>query len=134
MRIIGINHDELTTRIGSRAMAGLTFQFKHCLNKRYPIGTHEDNAGGWGVSELRARMNQGGDIWNTVPVDLQGQIATVKKYYGPTYNSTSADVSISEDQLFLASYFEHAGSVWSNWSFAAWLANEGTHTNTTTAR
>ena len=123
VRIIGINHDELAS---SSSKAGLTFQFKNLLNEKYPMNTSGIDAGSWGVSELRARMNQGGDIWSMVPADLQRQIATDKKYYGSDCTSTSAEVSTSKDQLFLASYFELTGSVWSGWSSRLWLANEGT--------
>ena len=126
VRVIGINHDDLATATGGRTKAGLTFQFKNLLGTSgYPMNTSNTNSGGWGSSALRTNMNSGA-IWSMVPTDLQSQIVTVKKYYGSTYNSTSSAVSTSNDKLFLASYFELMGSVYSGWSSYAWLANEGT--------
>ncbi|WP_290996350.1 leucine-rich repeat protein [Gordonibacter sp.] len=133
VRIIGIYHDEKT----SGGKAGLTFQFKNLLNTTYRMNSTNTNTGGWGASELRARMNPGTDsvangtddnaIWNQVPSDLQNAIAPVKKYYGPTYSSTASTVSTSNDSLFLASYREHSNTIYSGGNYAGkgWISAEG---------
>ncbi|MDJ1651711.1 MULTISPECIES: leucine-rich repeat protein [Gordonibacter] len=146
VRIIGINHDELSEPAADDCKtAGLTFQFVNLLNTPYSMNSLlvEDsatNAGGWGASELRANMNPGKDnpfygsdtdaIWGQVPKDLQDSIAVVKKYYNTTWDSKDdSTVAISSDKLFIASYYEHTGSVYTGnngWLHAQpWLVCEG---------
>ncbi len=143
VRIIGVNHD---TKSDNSGTAGLTFQFVNCLephdlddwgyNKgyRFNAGTSSfnTNAGGWGASELRARMNPGKDsvaygtddnaIWSMVPGELQDAVVEVEKRYA---QSSDADtVVVSPDKLFVASYSELvASSYWSD-SYP-WTSQEG---------
>ncbi|MDJ1650876.1 leucine-rich repeat protein [Gordonibacter faecis] len=129
VRIIGINHDELSERSADgRSKAGLTFQFVNLLDQTYEMNpTSVTNTGGWGASGLRRKMNPGGEIWNMVPVDLRKEIAQVLKAYGPTWNAQYSIVEYSQDYLFLASYRELSDSVYTGGSFAgrAWLTAEG---------
>lgn len=125
VRLIGINHDKKSS--GDKK-AGLTFQFKNLLSAKHTMNPTNANAGGWGASVLRDKMNPGGnidEIWDIVPAELQDVIEVVDKAYGPVYNDKTAAVSISHDKLFLASYLEHAGSVYSSWSSYQWLSKEG---------
>ena len=125
VRVIGINHDDLVTTAGGRTKAGLTFQFKNLLEgNECQMNLTNTNEGGWGSTELRKNMNSG-DIWNTVPSKLQDAIVPVKKYYGADSKSTADIVSASNDSLFIASYYEHTGSVFDAWSSYQWLAKEG---------
>ncbi|MFW4356052.1 leucine-rich repeat protein [Gordonibacter sp.] len=146
VRIIGVNHDDRADT-DSPAKAGLTFQFKECLaandvdpwdnsfGYRFNAGTKTDNynEGGWGASELRARMNpeidttlkHGDDdnaIWNLVPTDLQDVIAPVNKKYALS-SAEDATVTTSRDSLFIASYSELVPS--SYWTSYPWTADEG---------
>ena len=143
VRIIGVNHDAKSDNSGT---AGFTFQFVNCLephdsddwgyNKgyRFNAGTSSfnTNAGGWGASELRARMNPGEDsvangtddnaIWNMVPGELQDAIVEVGKKYAQSSDANT--VAVSPDKLFVASYSELvAKSYWSD-SYP-WTSQEG---------
>ena len=138
VRIIGMYHDE--KKDGGKA--GLTFQFINLLNKPYQMNSlANNNAGGWGASELRANMNPEKDnllygddenlIWDLVPTDLQDSIEVVKKYFNMAYDSKDdSSVTASDDKVFLASYYELTGSVWTGgtaWNDAqSWLSKEGT--------
>lgn len=121
VRIIGINHDAKSDGYGT---AGLTFQFKNLLDMAVPVNSENTNLDGWATSSLRDSMN-GGDIWNSIPTELQAALVRVNKEYGADSDSTAATVRVSPDNLFLASYFEHTGSVPSGWSSYQWLAEEG---------
>ncbi|WP_365994506.1 leucine-rich repeat protein [Gordonibacter sp.] len=141
VRVIGINHDELSEPIGGRTVAGLTFQFKNLLNESYAMNSELDgenptNAGGWGASELRARMNPGIDeniaygsddnaIWRQVPIDLQDNIVKVKKKFSRSSAGGAGDVAISDDKLFLATHYEYSGTVYKDWGGYSWLFQEG---------
>ena len=139
VRIIGINHDKKA----DNTKAGLTFQFVNLLNTTYKTNSKVRivNNGGWGASELRARMNPGTDnppygtddneIWNMVPKDLQDSITTVKKDFNTTWDCTDATkVTTSSDKLFLLSYYELAGSIATSANLwirsQPWLIKEGT--------
>ena len=141
IRIIGINHDKLVERTADgRTVAGLTFQFKDLLKTMYPVNSKKDandwgvNSGGWGESELRARMNPGTDtvvygtddneIWDSVPNDLKNNIETVIKKSSP-HGSKTAIATTSNDNLFIASYYELGGSVKSGWETYIWMTEEG---------
>ena len=122
-RIIGIAHDDLADGSGK---AGLTFQAIHSLAKAYRMNATATNTGGWEASELRASMNSG-EIWNLLPADLQGSIATVNKM---THNVSGSDVNknvaVTEtnDELFILSYAEYVPtSCWA--SSYPWTAQEG---------
>ncbi|WP_290994537.1 leucine-rich repeat protein [Gordonibacter sp.] len=138
LRIIGINHDELATKSNDgRTVAGLTFQFIDVLNFEYPMKTASGfgNSGGWGMSELRERMNPGDGstsgvadddiVWNMVPSDLQDSIEVVAKRYGGYWDSTADSVWSSEDKLFLASYSELVGVIDESYKNKLWLSQEG---------
>lgn len=125
VRVIGINHDNLSTPTDDYTEAGLTFQFVNCLNTAYAMNASDINSGGWANTELRTNLNTG-TIWNTIPAAQQNAFKTVKKYYNPTYNSTSAAVSVSNDKVFIASYCELGGNnQHSSFNNRPWIDLEG---------
>lgn len=123
VRVIGINHDDLTTAVGGRTKAGLTFQFATLMNGRYQFNSNNTISGGWGASELRANMNpsslpnvdgvvHGDDtdsIWKTIPEALQQAFKTVSKPFSSTYKGAGTQ-AYSNDKVFVPSYWELGGS------------------------
>ncbi len=137
--IIGVLHDDKA----SGGKAGLTFQFKNLLSGTYQMNIAPDiSTGGWGQSQLRARMNPASlpnqdnviansnsssdddAIWNQVPADLQNSIEVVKKKYQPAYNGSISTITTSNDKLFIASWPELISG--SKWGSTHWSTQEGT--------
>ena len=122
-RIIGINHDDLADGSGK---AGLTFlATSTTISSR--MNATDTNAGGWGKSELRGKMNSG-EIWNLMPSDFQSKVKSVKKLtnnVGGGSANKNAAVTATSDKLFLLSYSEIVPtSYWA--SSHPWTSNEGT--------
>ena len=122
-RIIGINHDDLADGSGK---AGLTFlTTSTTISSR--MNATDTNAGGWGKSELRGKMNSG-EIWNLMPSDFQSKVKSVKKLtnnVGGGSANKNAAVTATSDKLFLLSYSEIVPtSYWA--SSHPWTSNEGT--------
>lgn len=124
VRLVGINHDILTTPVDRRTKAGLTFQFVNLLESIYPMNGSNSNSGGWGSSALHASMNDG-EIWDMVPSELRDALVQVEKSYGSESTSTSSSVSVSHDTLFLMTYYEYTGAVFDGWSKYRWVTEEG---------
>lgn len=125
VRVIGVNHDDLTTPTDGRTKAGLTFQFVNQLNENYSVNNLNTSSGGWGASELRTTMNSG-TIWSNIPSDQQQAFKTVSKPYSST-DSGAGTQAYSNDKVFLASYWELGGSLYSSWSSHTYLSTkEGT--------
>ena len=121
-RIIGINHDDLADGTGK---AGLTFlTTSTTISSR--MNATDTNAGGWGKSELRGKMNSG-EIWNLMPSDFQSKVKPVRKLTN-NVNGTdkNAAVTVTSDKLFLLSYSEIVKTPWSGWSAYSWIGKEGT--------
>ena len=93
------------------------------------MNSSNTNSGGWGSSAGRTTLNS--TIYNNFPSDLRAVIQQRHVPYGPTYNSTSASVSYTDDYLWLLNYNEVYGAfnAWQkeNWSSAErpWIDNEG---------
>ena len=122
-RIIGIDHDDLADGTGK---AGLTFlTTSTTISSR--MNATDTNAGGWGKSELRGKMNSG-EIWNLMPSDFQSKVKSVKKLtnnVGGGSANKNAAVTATSDKLFLLSYSEIVPtSYWA--SSHPWTSNEGT--------
>ncbi|MDB1909369.1 DUF6273 domain-containing protein [Collinsella aerofaciens] len=122
-KIIGINHDDLADGSGK---AGLTFlTTSTTISSR--MNATDTNAGGWGKSELRGKMNSG-EIWNLMPSDFQSKVKSVKKLtnnVGGGSANKNAAVTATSDKLFLLSYSEIVPtSYWA--SSYPWTSNEGT--------
>ena len=122
-RIIGINHDDLADGSGK---AGLTFlTTSTTISSR--MNATDTNAGGWGKSELRTKMNSG-EIWNLMPSDFQSKVKSVKKLtnnVGGGSANKNAAVTATSDKLFLLSHSEIVPtSYWA--SSYPWTSSEGT--------
>ena len=122
-KIIGINHDDLADGSGK---AGLTFlTTSTTISSR--MNATDTNAGGWGKSELRAKMNSG-EIWNLMPSDFQSKVKSVKKLtnnVGGGSANKNAAVTATSDKLFLLSHSEIVPtSYWA--SSYPWTSSEGT--------
>ena len=120
-RIIGMNHDDLTDGSGK---AGLTF-LTTSTGIRSRMNATDTNAGGWGKSELRGKMNSG-EIWNLMPSDFQSKVKSVRKI---TNNVSAVDknaaVTVTSDKLFLLSYSEIVPTSYLAPSYS-WTSSEGT--------
>lgn len=118
VRVVGINHDDLTRPEDGRTKAGLTFQFKNLMKEVRGMSSGSSSVGGWGKSQLRADMNPGIDedsvspdtnaIWNTIPLGQQSAFKTVKKQFSSTHTEPGTAAS-SDDKVFIASFKELAG-------------------------
>lgn len=120
-RIIGINHDDMADGSGK---AGLTFHTTSSgISSR--MNATDTNAGGWGASELRAKMNSG-EIWNLMPADFQSKVKTVTKLTNNVGGmDENAAVTATSDKLFLLSYSEIVPT--SYWAESdPWTSFEGT--------
>ena len=122
-KIIGINHDDLADGSGK---AGLTFlTTSTTISSR--MNATNTNAGGWGKSELRTKMNSG-EIWNLMPSDFQSKVKSVKKLtnnVGGGSANKNAAVTATSDKLFLLSHSEIVPtSYWA--SSYPWTSSEGT--------
>lgn len=112
LRIIGLNQDVAANSAEGYvegATVGLTFQFFSVIDG-YLVSGSGDNTGGWegnGMKALRSGLNAGGKYYDAM--GIKDSIVTVKKAYGPTYNSTSTDVSFSSDKMFVLSWYELTG-------------------------
>ena len=107
VRIIGFNHDELTSGDG---FAGITFMAVNSINKPYYNGNNDGESStyvpGWANSHLRTKMQEGGEIYNLLPTELTTQLQSVTKHSleGWTSESSySSDLKTTNDKLFLLS-------------------------------
>ena len=120
-RIIGINHDDLADGSGK---AGLTFlTTSTTIFSRMNATT--TNIGGWGASELRAKMNSG-EIWSLMPSDFQSKVKPVWKLTNNVGGKGGKDavVTATSDKLFLLSYSEIVPT--SHWASSyPWTSSEG---------
>ena len=93
------------------------------------MNSSNTNSGGWGSSAGRTTLNS--TIYNNFPSDMRAVMQKRHVPYGPTYNSTSASVSYTDDYLWLMSYHEVYGLITSAYSSSydmntyKYLANEG---------
>ena len=113
VRIIGLNHDDKSDGSGK---AGITFQFANLPMATYRMNATRSSKGGWGASELRARMNPGvgsgvdgvddNVIWNQMPISLHNALLPVEKNYWNGGSLSGAAIASSSDHMFLLSYYE----------------------------
>ena len=119
VRIIGINHDTLTTPQGGRTKAGLTFQFAELLKYPMRMNSTATSTGGWGSCAVRSALNtSSGAVRKQAPAAFLEDIKWVKK----PYHNRSALTSIS-DSLFLVSLQELTGTIA---NFGGAYSGEGT--------
>lgn len=121
MRIIGINHDTLSSDHTSKA--GLTLQMVNCLATLYRMNDSNTNAGGWQSSKMKVTTMP--TLLALLPDEWQAVIKTVdkKSANGGSLNY-SATVTTSEN-LFLLAGVEIFGSS-DSYGYAQDGANEGT--------
>ena len=108
VRILGFNHDTLTTSTAygtatATGKAGISFEYVDFLTTGY-MNSNGYNTNGWGACELRSTLNS--TTYNSL--SIKNKIKRVQKEFIPTYNSASK--STSSDYIWLLS----CGEIWNN--------------------
>ena len=108
VRILGFNHDTLTTSTAygtttATGKAGISFEYVTFLTSA-SMNSSNTNSGGWGSSALRSTLNS--TTYNSL--SIKNNIKQVEKEFIPTYNSASK--SPSSDYIWLLS----CGEIWNN--------------------
>jgi hypothetical protein len=117
LQIIGFKHDDLADGSGK---AGMTLYMKDCLATRYYMNWKSTNAGGWGGSDMRTRMDT---FYSYLPVELQTGIkAVIKK---TSKGSCSDTIETTTDKLFLLSHIEVMGTNYGSTTVMESYAGEG---------
>ena len=106
-QIIGFDHDNLTTKDGTRTKAGITFQMVDCLNTTYSMNGSNTNSGGWNGSTMRTSTMA--TLLNQLPAALKNVLKSVNKLSGTGDESTSG-TQTTHDKLFLLSEVEIFGT------------------------
>ena len=106
-QIIGFDHDNLTTKDGTRTKAGITFQMVDCLNTTYSMNGSNTNSGGWNGSTMRTSTMA--TLLNQLPAALKNVLKSVNKLSGTGGGSTSG-TQTTHDKLFLLSEIEVFGA------------------------
>ena len=106
-QIIGFDHDDLTTKDGTRTKAGITFQMVDCLNTTYSMNGSNTNSGGWNGSAMRTSTMA--TLLNQLPAALKNVLKSVNKRSGTGGGSTSG-TQTTHDKLFLLSEVEIFGT------------------------
>ena len=106
-QIIGFDHDNLTTKDGTRTKAGITFQMVDCLNTTYSMNGSNTNSGGWNGSTMRTSTMA--TLLNQLPAALKNALKSVNKLSGTGGGSTSG-TQTTHDKLFLLSEVEIFGT------------------------
>ena len=110
VRILGFNHDILTTKTAydgettATEKAGISFEYVTFLTTAQMNGS-STNSGGWGSCALKGTLN--GTTYNSL--SIKSYIKQVQKEYIKTYNSASSK-TYSSDYLWLLS----CGEIWNN--------------------
>ena len=112
LQIWGFNHDDLSDNDGK---AGITIGMKNLLSTTYQMNSTHTNANSWGNSQLRldAIMN----IMPQLPIELQAVIKLVNKT--TTAGNQLSDLIITQDRLFLFSFFEIRGKGYADFATIA---------------
>ena len=108
--IVGFDHDNLTTPIGVRTKAGITFQLKDCLATTYPMEASDINTNGWGGCVMRQTTMA--TLFNQLPSALRDAIKHVNKL--TSAGNQSSNILTSSDRLFLLSEMEVFGTITSS--------------------
>ena len=105
-RIIGIDHDDLADGSGK---AGLTF-LTTSTNIVSHMNATDANAGGWGKSEMRGRLNSG-NLWALLPAEIQSKAKAVTKMTDNQGGGSAGTPSATTDRIFLLSSTEVYGDL-----------------------
>lgn len=106
-QIIGFDHDNLTTKDGTRTKAGITFQMVDCLSTTYYMNSSNTNSGGWNGSYMKKTVMT--TLLNQLPAALKNVLKSVNKLSGTGGGSTSG-TQTTNDKLFLLSEVEIFGT------------------------
>ena len=105
--IIGFDHDvPVDIATYGRSKAGITWQLKNCINRKYQMNSINDNSGGWASCAMRTSTMA--TLLSQLASDLKNAIVKVKKFTYTGYQSTTT--STTNDFLFLLSEVEIFGS------------------------
>lgn len=109
VKIIGFDHDTLTTSDGSRTKAGITFMRMSGSSETLinSMNRSATNDGGWKDSYMRTSVLSG--HISSLPADLQAVLKSVNKV--TSRGSSSATLVTTSDKLFLLSEVEIYGNI-----------------------
>lgn len=86
----------------------VTFQATHILPESASMNSKETNTGGWGATELRASMQEGGAIYKNFDATFTDKILTVSK--ASSKGDMSTEPVYSENKFWLLGYSEYTGA------------------------
>ena len=110
VRILGFNHDTLTTSTAygtktATGKAGISFEYVDFVTSSYQqMNSSSTNSGGWAATALRTTLN--GTVYDSL--SIKNYIKAVNKQYLADYSSSTE--STSSDKLWLLS----CGEIWDN--------------------
>ncbi len=111
VRILGFNHDTLTTETAydgaktATGKAGISFEYVTFLITSAKMNSSDTNSGGWGSCALRSTLNS--TTYNGL--SIKDKIKQVQKEFIQTYNNKGSK-TYSSDYLWLLS----CGEIWNN--------------------
>ncbi len=110
VRILGFNHDTLTTSTAygsttATGQAGISFEYVTFLTSAAMNSNSNTNSGGWGATPLRSTLNS--TTYNSL--SIKDKIKQVQKEFIQTYNNANSKTT-SSDYLWLLS----CGEIWNN--------------------
>ena len=100
LQVYGFNHFKLAD--GSGEFAPVVFGMLGLMNATYQMNSSNTNSGGWASSKMRTYLNE--TVFPALPQQWRAMIKTVEVM--SSIGGTSADISTSEDNLFLFSQAE----------------------------
>ncbi len=109
VRILGFNHDTLTTSTAygsttATGKAGISFEYVTFLTTSY-MDKNVNNTNSWGACELRSKLNS----TTYTSLSIKNKIKQVQKEFIQTYNNVNSK-TYSSDYLWLLS----CGEIWNN--------------------
>ena len=99
LQVVGFNHFR---RVDNNEFASVVFHMVGLMNAQHRMNGSNTNAGGWASSEMRTWLNN--TIFKALPQQWKSMIRKVKVM--SSIGQTKADISTSEDNLFLLSQAE----------------------------
>ena len=99
LQVVGFNHFR---RADNNEFASVVFHMVGLMNAQHRMNASNTNDGGWATSEMRTWLNN--TIFKALPQQWKSMIRTVKVM--SSIGKTKADISTSEDKLFLLSQAE----------------------------
>ena len=119
-QLVGVYHDPRSNNSGN---AGMSFIVTVPVSKGAMNGS-ATNVGGWEASELRTKLD--GEVFDSLPADLQNYIVGVKKSTNNTGQTESADaVTVTNEKVWALSFVELMGVSEGDQGYAKVLNAEG---------